>query len=91
MNCYMKCGGKVWIKIFFYKFYIEKGVGVWMGNGKGIFVGWVVLVKCNKIMFEVVGVLEEVVCEVLCLVGIKLFVKIKIVKCEEVGGELDEG
>lgn len=86
MMCYMKCGGKVWIKIFLYFFYISKGVGIWMGNGKGVFEGWVVFVKCMKVMFEVVGVFEEVVCEVFCFVGNKLLVCIKIVKCEEVGG-----
>lgn len=86
----MKCGGKVWIKIFFYKFYIFKLIGVWMGKGKGVLEGWVSLVKCGKIMFEIVGVFEDVVCEVLCLVVYKLLVKIKIVKCEEIGGEVNE-
>lgn len=87
----MKCGGKVWIKIFFYKFYISKVIGVCMGKGKGVLEGWVLLVKCGKIMFEIVGVFEEVVCEVFCFVFYKLLVKIKIVKCEEMGGELNEG
>lgn len=82
MICYMKCGGKVWIKIFLYKLYIVKVIGVCMGFGKGVFEGWVVLVKCGKVMFEIVGVFEEVVCEVLCFVSYKLLVKCKFVKCE---------
>lgn len=86
----MKCGGKVWIKIFFFKFYIVKFLEVWMGSGKGVFEGWVVVVKFGKVMFEILGVFEEVVCEVLCLVVYKLFVKCKFVKCEEIGGDFNE-
>lgn len=86
----MKCGGKVWIKIFLYILYIKKFLEVCMGVGKGVVEGWIVVVKLGRILFEVVGVFEEVVCEVLCLVSYKFLVKIKFVKCEELGGEINE-
>jgi large subunit ribosomal protein L16 len=91
MTRYMKRGGKVWIKIFPHKSYTSKGVGVRMGNGKGTPEGWVAPVKREKVMFEVAGVPEEVAREALRLAAMKLPVKTKIIQCEEVGGESDEG
>ena len=91
MNRHMKRGGKVWIKIFPHKSYTSKGVGVRMGNGKGTPEGWVAPVKRSKVMFEVGGVSEEVARESLRLASMKLPVRTKIIKREEVGGESDEG
>ena len=91
MNRHMKRGGKVWIKIFPHKSYTSKGVGVRMGNGKGTPEGWVAPVKRGKVMFEVGGVSEEVARESLRLASMKLPVRTKIIKREEVGGESDEG
>ncbi|MDV7694064.1 50S ribosomal protein L16 [Pediococcus parvulus] len=91
MNRHMQRGGKVWIKIFPHKSYTSKGVGVRMGNGKGTPEGWVAPVKRGKVMFEVGGVSEEVARESLRLASMKLPVRTKIIKREEVGGESDEG
>ncbi|AVK99618.1 50S ribosomal protein L16 [Pediococcus inopinatus] len=91
MNRHMKRGGKVWIKIFPHKSYTSKGVGVRMGNGKGTPEGWVAPVKREKVMFEVGGVDEETARESLRLASMKLPVRTKIIKREEVGGESDEG
>jgi len=91
MNRHMKRGGKVWIKIFPHKSYTSKGVVVRMGNGKGTPEGWVAPVKRGKVMFEVGGVSEEVARESLRLASMKLPVRTKIIKREEVGGESDEG
>ncbi|MDV7718626.1 50S ribosomal protein L16 [Pediococcus ethanolidurans] len=91
MNRHMKRGGKVWIKIFPHKSYTSKGVGVRMGNGKGTPEGWVAPVKRGKVMFEVGGVSEEVARESLRLASMKLPVRTKIIKREEVGGKSDEG
>ncbi|GAY73268.1 MULTISPECIES: 50S ribosomal protein L16 [Lentilactobacillus] len=91
MTRYMKRGGKVWIKIFPHKSYTEKGVGVRMGNGKGTPAGWVAPVKRGKVLFEVGGVTEEVANEALRLASMKLPVRTKILKREEVGGESNEG
>ena len=91
MTRHMKRGGKVWIKIFPHKSYTEKGVGVRMGNGKGTPAGWVAPVKRQKVMFEVAGVSEETAREALRLAAMKLPVRTKIIKREEVGGESNEG
>lgn len=53
-----------------------------MGKGKGVVEYWVSVVKFGCVMFEVVGVIEEQVKEVFCLVGYKFFIQIKMVKCE---------
>ncbi|MGF7437348.1 50S ribosomal protein L16 [Lentilactobacillus senioris] len=91
MTRHMKRGGKVWIKIFPHKSYTEKGVGVRMGNGKGTPAGWVAPVKRQKVMFEVAGVDEATAREALRLAAMKLPVRTKIIKREEVGGESNEG
>ncbi|KRN51369.1 ribosomal protein L16 [Pediococcus damnosus] len=91
MNRHMKRGGKVWIKIFPHKSYTSKGVGVRMGNGKGTPEGWVAPVKREKVMFEIGGVDEATAREALRLASMKLPVRTKIIKREEVGGESDEG
>lgn len=91
MNRYMKRGGKVWIKIFPHKSYTEKGIGVRMGKGKGSPAGWVSPVKRGKILFEVGGVSDEVAQEALRLASMKLPIRTKIIKREEVGGESNEG
>ncbi|QXE01861.1 50S ribosomal protein L16 [Terribacillus sp. DMT04] len=91
MTRYMKRGGKVWIKIFPDKPYTKKPLEVRMGSGKGSPEGWVAVTKPGKIMFEVAGVPEEVAREALRLASHKLPIRTKIVKREEIGGEINEG
>lgn len=68
MICYICWGGKIWICIFFDKLVIMCFVEIWMGFGKGFLEYWVVVVKFGCVMFELVGVFEEVVWEVMCFV-----------------------
>lgn len=87
---YIKRGGKVWIKIFFYKLVIRKLVEICMGVGKGFLEYWVVVVKLGRVMFELVGVFEDKVREVMRFVVYKLLIKCKFVKKEDLevkGGE----
>ncbi|AIF68309.1 50S ribosomal protein L16 [Terribacillus saccharophilus] len=91
MTRYMKRGGKVWIKIFPDKPYTKKPLEVRMGSGKGSPEGWVAVTKPGKIMFEIAGVSEEVAREALRLASHKLPIRTKIVKREEIGGEINEG
>ncbi len=91
MTRYMKRGGKVWIRIFPHKSYTAKPLEVRMGSGKGSPEGWVAVVKPGRVMFEVAGVPEEVAREALRLASHKLPIKCKIVKREEIGGEINEG
>lgn len=91
MTRYMKRGGKVWIKIFPDKPFTKKPLEVRMGSGKGAPEGWVAVVKPGKILFEIAGVSEEVAREALRLASHKLPVRTKVVKREEIGGEINEG
>src|SRR5699024_10911334 len=91
MTRFMKRGGKVWIKIFPDKPYTAKPLELRMGSGKGNLEGWVAVVKPGKIMFEVAGVEEEVAREALRLAALKLPIKTKFVKREEIGGDINEG
>lgn len=54
-----------------------------MGKGKGLVDCWICKVKLGCIMFEIDGVFEDIVCEVLCFVVMKLFIKICIVVCDD--------
>ena len=62
-----------------------------MGSGKGSPEYWVAVVKPGRVMFELAGVPEEVAREALRLAMHKLPVKCKIVKREEMGGDVNEG
>lgn len=78
--CYVKCGGKIWICVFFDKFVIKKFFEVCMGKGKGGVEYWVVQIQLGKVLYEIEGVFEELVCEVFVLVVVKLFFVIFFVK-----------
>ena len=86
MTRYMKRGGKVWIKIFPDQPITQKPLEVRMGSGKGSPQTWVAVVNPGKVMFEVVGVPEEVAREAIRLAAHKLPIKTKFVKREEAGG-----
>lgn len=76
MICVVKCQGKIWICVFLDKSIIEKLLVVCMGKGKGNVEYWVVLIQLGKVLYEMDGVLEELVCEVFKLVVVKLSIKI---------------
>ena len=91
MTRYIKCGGKVWIKIFPDKPVTAKPAETRMGSGKGSPEYWVAVVKPGRIMFEMDGITEEVAKEAMRLAGHKLPIKTKFVKRGEEGGEVNEG
>ena len=86
MTRYIKRGGKVWIKIFPDKPVTTKPAETRMGSGKGSLEYWVAVVKPGRIMFEIVGVSEEVAREALRLATHKLPVKCKVVSREDLEG-----
>lgn len=91
MTRYIKRGGKVWIKIFPHKPVTKKPAETRMGSGKGSPEYWVAVVKPGRVMFELAGVPEELAREALRLAAHKLPIKCRIIKKEELGGEVDEG
>ena len=86
INRYMNRGGKVWIKLFPYKPYTHKPLGVRMGKGKGSVEYWVAVVKPGRVMFEIAGVPEEVAREALRLAMHKLPLRCKIVSRAQLEG-----
>lgn len=57
-------------------------VEICMGVGKGVLDYWVCIVKLGKIFYEFVGVLEIIVCLLMCIVVYKMLVKIKFFICD---------
>lgn len=88
---HVKRGGKVWIKIFPDRPITAKPAETRMGKGKGAPEYWVAVVKPGRVMFELSGVPEEIAKEAMRLAAMKLPVKCKFVKRDELGGEAGEG
>ncbi len=84
-----KRGGQVWIKIFPDKPVSAKPAETRMGSGKGAPEYWVSVVKPGRVLFEVVGIPEELAREALRLAAHKLPIKTKFIKREtaKTGGE----
>ncbi len=89
MTRYMKRGGKVFINIFPHMPRTKKPLETRQGKGKGAIDEYVAVVKAGKIMFEVVGVEEEIAREALRLASHKLSVKTKFVMKEKGGDSLE--
>lgn len=80
MTRHVKRGGKIWIRIFPDKPVSKKPAEVRMGKGKGAPEGWVAVIKPGKILYEMVGVSEELAREALRLASHKLPIKTKFVE-----------
>jgi large subunit ribosomal protein L16 len=72
MTRFVKRGGKIWIRIFPDKPITKKPAETRMGKGKGPRVGWVAVIKPGRILFEMVGVTEDVAREAMRLAAHKL-------------------
>ena len=83
MTRYIKRGGKVFIKIFPDKPITEKPAETRMGSGKGSPEYWVAVVKPGRVMFEMDGVAEDLAKEAMRLAAMKLPIKCKFVRKED--------
>ena len=83
MTRYIKRGGQVWIKIFPDKPITEKPAETRMGSGKGSPEYWVAVVKPGRVMFEMDGVAEELAKEAMRLAAMKLPIKCKFARKED--------
>ena len=72
MTRFIKRGGKIWIRVFPDKPITKKPAETRMGKGKGPRVGWVAVVKPGRILFEMIGVTEDVAREAMRLAAHKL-------------------
>ncbi len=77
---FLKKGGKLWIRIFPHKPVTVKSSETPMGGGKGSVDYYVVPVKTGTILFELMGVKDEVAQEAFRLASHKLPVKTKFIK-----------
>ncbi len=78
-----KRGGKVWIRVFPYMPITRKSEGVKMGSGKGNVIGFGTPIKAGSILFEIVGVSEDMAKEAFRLASHKIPFKVKFVKVED--------
>jgi large subunit ribosomal protein L16 len=79
----MRRRGRVYIRIFPDKPVTAKPAETRMGKGKGAVDHWVAVVKPGRIMFEVVGVPDDVAREALRLAGYKLGIKTQTITRED--------
>jgi large subunit ribosomal protein L16 len=80
MTRFVKRGGKIWIRIFPDKPITKKPAETRMGKGKGPRVGWVSVVKPGRVLFEMIGVTEDVAREAMRLAAHKLPVRTRFAK-----------
>lgn len=72
MTRFVKRGGKIWIRVFPDKPITKKPAETRMGKGKGPRVGWVAVIKPGRVLFEMIGVTEDVAREAMRLAAHKL-------------------
>ena len=82
---HIKRRGRVWIRIFPDKPVTQKPAETRMGKGKGSVDHWVAVVKPGRIMFELVGVSENVAREAMRLASHKLPIKTRFLARRELG------
>lgn len=69
---HVKRGGRIWIRIFADKPISQKPAEVRMGNGKGNVEYYVAEIQPGKVLYEIVGVPEELAREAFRLAAAKL-------------------
>ena len=80
ITCYVKRGGKLWIRVYPDKPITKKPVEVRMGKGKGNVEYWVAPIQPGRVMYEIQGVTEEAAREAFRLAAAKLAVRTTFVK-----------
>jgi large subunit ribosomal protein L16 len=72
MNRKIKRGGKIWLRIFPDKPITSKPLEVRQGKGKGNVEYWVCQIQPGRVLYEMVGVTEELAREAFALAAAKL-------------------
>ena len=80
MTRFVKRGGKIWIRIFPDKPITKKPAETRMGKGKGPRVGWVAVIKPGRVLFEMIGVTEDVAREAMRLAAHKLPIRTRFAR-----------
>ena len=79
MTRHVKRGGKVWIRVFPDKPVTKKPAETRMGKGKGNPEEWVAVVKPGRILYEMIGVPEDVAREAFRTAAQKIGITTKFV------------
>ncbi|MGX2982063.1 50S ribosomal protein L16 [Helicobacter sp. 23-1045] len=82
MTRHIKRTGKIWIRVFPDKPITAKPLETRMGKGKGAVEKWVMNIKPGRIIYEMVGVEENLARAALALAQSKLPFKTKIITSE---------
>ena len=77
---HIKCGGKIWIRVFPDKPITGKPLEVRQGEGKGNVEYWVAQIQPGRVLYEVEGVSEDLAREAFSLAAAKLPVQTTFVK-----------
>jgi large subunit ribosomal protein L16 len=77
---YVKKGGKLWIRVFPDKPITKKPAETRMGTGKGNVEYYVAVVKPGRILYEMVGVTDDIAKKAFHLAAHKLPVSTRVVK-----------
>ncbi|MGB8933025.1 MAG: 50S ribosomal protein L16 [Anaeromyxobacteraceae bacterium] len=77
---YVKKGGKLWIRVFPDKPITKKPAETRMGTGKGNVEYYVAVVKPGRILYEMVGVTDDIAKKAFTLAAHKLPVSTRLVK-----------
>ena len=72
LSRHIKRGGRVWIRVFPDKPISQKPAEVRMGNGKGSVEYYVAEIQPGKVLYEIVGVPEQLAREAFALAAAKL-------------------
>jgi large subunit ribosomal protein L16 len=86
MTRHVKRGGKIWIRLFPDKPITRKPAETRMGSGKGAPDHWVAVVKPGRVLYEIVGVDENLAREAMNLAAQKLPIKTKFVSRADLEG-----
>ena len=82
MTCYVKRGGKIWIRAFPHKSSTKKPAETRMGKGKGAPEAWVAVVRPGSVLYEMEGVTRETAKEAFRLASHKLSIATKFISRE---------
>ena len=83
LSRYTRKEGKVYVRIFPHLAKTKKPAEVRMGSGKGSPEEWVVVVKTNRVMFEMGGIPEATAREALRLASYKLPCRCRVISKKE--------
>ncbi|KAK5771389.1 hypothetical protein PVK06_047591 [Gossypium arboreum] len=75
----VRCGGKIWVRIFPDKPVTVRTTETRMGSGKGSPEYWVAVIKPGRILYEMSGVAENIARKAISIVASKMPIKTQFI------------